>query len=72
MAGRRLLPLIVSCMLFGLVDAAEGDAPTTTVEWNSPRSLTLVYNVNNAGYIDVCGCKHKEGRQGSITRRASF
>ena len=36
------------------------------------RKLTLVYNVNNAGYIDVCGCKHKEVRQGSITRRASF
>jgi len=36
------------------------------------RKFTLVYNVNNAGYIDVCGCKHKEVRQGSITRRASF
>jgi 2',3'-cyclic-nucleotide 2'-phosphodiesterase (5'-nucleotidase family) len=38
----------------------------------APRKLTLVYNVNNAGYVDVCGCKHKEVRQGSITRRASF
>lgn len=37
-----------------------------------PKKLTLVYNVNNAGYIDVCGCKHKEVRQGSLTRRASF
>ncbi len=36
------------------------------------KKFTLVYNVNNAGYIDVCGCKHKEVRQGSITRRASF
>src|SRR4029453_10243246 len=39
---------------------------------DSARKFTLVYNVNNAGYIDVCGCKHKEVRQGSITRRASF
>ncbi len=38
----------------------------------SSKKLTLVYNVNNAGYVDVCGCKHKEVRQGSITRRASF
>lgn len=36
------------------------------------KKLSLVYNVNNAGYIDVCGCKHKEVRQGSLTRRASF
>ncbi len=39
---------------------------------DNPKKFTLVYNVNNAGYIDVCGCKHKEVRQGSITRRASF
>jgi 2',3'-cyclic-nucleotide 2'-phosphodiesterase (5'-nucleotidase family) len=38
----------------------------------APKQFTLVYNVNNAGYIDVCGCKHKEIRQGSLTRRASF
>ena len=36
------------------------------------KTFSLVYNVNNAGYIDVCGCKHKEVRQGSITRRAAF
>lgn len=36
------------------------------------KKFTIVYNVNNAGYIDVCGCKHKEVRQGSLTRRASF
>ena len=34
--------------------------------------FTLVYNVNNSGYIDVCGCKRKEVKQGSLTRRASF
>jgi len=26
------------------------------------KTFSLVYNVNNAGYIDVCGCKHKEVR----------
>lgn len=36
------------------------------------KRFTLVYNVNNSGYVDVCGCKHKEVRQGSLTRRASF
>lgn len=36
------------------------------------KKFSLVYNVNGSGYIDVCGCKHKEVRQGSLTRRASF
>jgi len=36
------------------------------------KEFSLVYNVNNAGYVDVCGCKKKEVRQGSLTRRASF
>lgn len=36
------------------------------------KEFTLVYNVNNSGYVDVCGCKHKEVRQGSLTRRSSF
>ena len=40
--------------------------------WNPRKKFTLVYNVNSAGYIDVCGCKHKEVRQGSLTRRSSF
>ena len=53
--------LVVSCGL-----AAWAVAPSAA------RKFTLIYNVNNAGYIDVCGCKHKEVRQGSITRRASF
>ena len=71
MAG-RFLPFVVSCVMFGVLTAAEGDTTATTTTWNPPKSFTLVYNVNNAGYIDVCGCKHKEVRQGSITRRASF
>ena len=32
----------------------------------------MVYSVNNFGYIDVCGCKHKKVRQGSVARRASY
>ena len=35
-------------------------------------NLFLVYSVNNVGYIDVCGCKRKKVRQGSLTRRASY
>jgi 2',3'-cyclic-nucleotide 2'-phosphodiesterase (5'-nucleotidase family) len=46
--------------------ATDGNATT------QQKKFALVYNVNNAGYIDVCGCKHKEVRQGSITRRAAF
>ncbi|MFQ5654308.1 MAG: multiheme c-type cytochrome [Planctomycetota bacterium] len=36
------------------------------------RELFLVYSINNLGYIDVCGCKHKKVRQGSLTRRATY
>ena len=36
------------------------------------REFILLYNVNNLGFIDVCGCKRKKIRQGSITRRASY
>ncbi len=50
--------------------ASAPQSPTTVEE--QPARLTLIYNVNNAGYVDVCGCKHKEVRQGSLPRRASF
>ncbi|MEM7164307.1 MAG: multiheme c-type cytochrome [Planctomycetota bacterium] len=40
------------------------DAPGT--------ELQIHFGVNNLGYIDVCGCKHKKVRQGSVTRRASY
>jgi len=66
---RRIVPVtagIVAVGLAALVTASNTNAPDTA------KRFTLVYNVNNAGYIDVCGCKHKEVRQGSITRRASF
>jgi len=36
------------------------------------KSVFLVYSVNVTGEIDVCGCKRKKVRQGSITRRASY
>ena len=55
-----LVTITVSCFAFGT------DKPSKA------RKFTLVYNVNNSGYIDVCGCKHKEVRQGSLTRRSSF
>ncbi|MEM7263572.1 MAG: hypothetical protein AAF488_16410 [Planctomycetota bacterium] len=34
--------------------------------------LVIGYGTNNYGYIDVCGCKHKKIRQGSITRRSAL
>jgi hypothetical protein len=39
---------------------------------STASALCLIYGINNNGYIDVCGCKNKKVRQGSITRRASF
>lgn len=36
------------------------------------RDMKLVFSVNNVGYIDVCGCKSKKVRQGSVSRRASL
>ncbi len=48
-------------------------APRSPTPAEEPSArFTLIYNVNNAGYVDVCGCKHKEVRQGSLPRRASF
>lgn len=34
--------------------------------------FAVVASVNNAGYIDVCGCKRKVVRQGSLSRRATL
>lgn len=36
------------------------------------RNVFVVYSVNVTGEIDVCGCKRKKVRQGSITRRGSY
>lgn len=38
----------------------------------APKGTFLIYSVNTTGEIDVCGCKRKKVRQGSITRRASY
>ena len=66
---RSKIMLVPLCLLLGaLATMLSGMAG----EGKASRKFTLVYNVNNAGYIDVCGCKHKEVRQGSMTRRASF
>lgn len=61
-------PFALGLLLFALAGVLLG----IDTDRGNPKKFTLVYNINNAGYIDVCGCKHKEVRQGSITRRASF
>lgn len=63
--SRTVAGVLLALLALSAVLAGVGESP-------APKKLTLVYNVNNAGYIDVCGCKHKEVRQGSITRRSSF
>ncbi|MBI4583691.1 MAG: hypothetical protein HY717_06685 [Planctomycetes bacterium] len=61
----RILPL-VSAGVAGLAMAGENP------EAKPIGKFTLIYNVNNNGYVDVCGCKHKKVRQGSLVRRASY
>ncbi len=39
-----------------------GDAP-------APKKFFFLYSVNNSGYVDVCGCKAKKVKQGSLARR---
>jgi hypothetical protein len=39
-----------------------GDAPVA-------KKFFFLYSVNNAGFIDVCGCKMKKVKQGSLARR---
>lgn len=52
-------------------EVARGDTPAD--EPTTPqKTLFLVYSVNVTGEIDVCGCKRKKVRQGSITRRGSY
>ena len=35
----------------------------------APRRFFLAYSVNNAGSVDVCGCKFDKVKQGSVARR---
>ncbi|MEC9477248.1 MAG: multiheme c-type cytochrome [Planctomycetota bacterium] len=70
-----ILSLLVLPALRGPVRHAEASrtnapAPLTASEGND--QVFLVYSVNNVGYIDVCGCKRKKVRQGSVTRRAAY
>ncbi|MAW75951.1 MAG: hypothetical protein CMJ95_00980 [Planctomycetes bacterium] len=53
-------------------DALRADTPTPEATTAGNDDLFLVYSVNNVGYIDVCGCKRKKVRQGSLTRRAAY
>jgi len=55
--------ILVLLFLSALLSAAE--AP-------NPKKFCFVYTVNNAGFIDVCGCKNKKVKQGSIARRATL
>src|SRR6059036_1237003 len=63
---------VAGVVAWALVKADASAGATGDAGSAKEKKFTLVYNVNNAGYIDVCGCKHKEVRQGSLTRRASF
>jgi hypothetical protein len=58
--------------LYRLVTLVAVVVPANFMGAEPLKKFSLVYNVNNAGYVDVCGCKKKEVRQGSLTRRASF
>ena len=60
--------LLSSTILAALVSTSASGGE----KWDPPKQFSFVYNVNNSGYVDVCGCKHKEVRQGSLTRRSSF
>jgi len=54
--------------------AGDEPAPAPAAPAGDPaaKGVFLVYSVNTTGEIDVCGCKRKKVRQGSITRRASY
>ena len=36
------------------------------------KKFYFLYTVNNAGYVDVCGCKNKKVKQGSLARRSTL
>jgi 2',3'-cyclic-nucleotide 2'-phosphodiesterase (5'-nucleotidase family) len=67
LASRPLLTVGTLVLL-----ASTANSTSSADRFDPPKKLTLVYNINNGGYIDVCGCKHKEVRQGSLTRRSAF
>lgn len=48
------------------------ESPAVTPGSPGKPGFTLVYSINNGGYVGVCGCEHKQVRQGSLPRRANF
>lgn len=73
---RTLTVLLLMLGAAGWLIAAGDDSPgkmTADKPTDAPgKELQIHFGVNNLGYIDVCGCKHKKVRQGSVTRRASY
>ena len=66
---KKTIYVALSFMTLGVLSiVVNGDVAKSS----TPRKFTLVYNINNSGYVDVCGCKHKKVRNGSLTRRSSF
>jgi 2',3'-cyclic-nucleotide 2'-phosphodiesterase (5'-nucleotidase family) len=65
MAHAKLLTMLSAAALTLTLRGDEASKPAI-------GKFTLVYNVNNSGYIDVCGCKEKKVRNGSLTRRSSY
>ncbi len=84
MSHQVRLTMIFGVLLLGLVgkllfeehfaaaDSPEKKAPAPTTDSTDGKELFFVYSVNVVGEIDVCGCKRKKVRQGSITRRGSY
>ena len=75
--------LTVVILLLLVLPALRGPAPEAEALRENPSrpelataagsdELFLVFSINNVGYIDVCGCKRKKVRQGSLTRRAAY
>lgn len=47
-------------------------ADTPAKEANNANKFEVNFTINNFGYIDVCGCKHKKIRLGSVARRQAY
>ena len=75
--------LFAAALILALGSPVEAKAPflkngakTATIstpgEEGDVKNVFVIYSVNVTGQIDVCGCKRKKVRQGSITRRGSY
>jgi len=56
----RKLPVLIAALCFSN-PVGSGTSPV--------KRFVVLYSVNNSGYIDVCGCKAKKVKQGSLSRR---